>query len=283
MEKLYSLFHSQPWMYRIGMILLVAFLCHFIIKAVQTIGIIVVSPEKAPKISRKEIFSKRHPKVATVVNLAVSALTFIIYFFAIGFILKEFNISLTAYFATATVVGLAVGFGTQGLVQDVVSGLTLVFSDAFDIGDMIETSGQIGKVEGIGLRFTRITNILNESVYIPNRNIAVFGRFMKGHVRAYADIQLPDQMAETELIALAEKNAKGVYEQHRAIFMGEPESFGIKETAAGGWKYLRIRFRIWPGQNAVVETLFRQRLLADLKAKIPGYADWMIAVTYRAA
>lgn len=183
MESIYYHFHSQSWLVRIGMIVGVALSAHLLIQAVRTVSILILSPEKIPFISRKEIFIRHHPKIATVTNLAVSASTFAIYFFALGMILNEFNISLTAYFATATIVGLAVGFGTQGLVQDIVIGLTLVFSDAFDIGDMVETSGQIGRVERIGLRFTRIVNVYNQSVYIPNRNIAVVGRFLKGHTR----------------------------------------------------------------------------------------------------
>ena len=57
------------------------------------------------------------------------------------------QISLTAYFASATVIGLAVGFGLQGFVQDLVIGLTLIFSDALNIGEVVKLGDEIGKVE----------------------------------------------------------------------------------------------------------------------------------------
>lgn len=281
MDALYAYFESQPWLPRVGAILIIALLAHLTVRLVHYVSILILSPDKLPFISRREFFIRHHPKIATVTNLAASALTFTIYFLALGIILNEFNISLTAYFATATVLGLAIGFGTQGLVQDIVIGLTLVFSDAFDIGDTIETSGQIGRVDRIGLRYTKIVNIYNQSVYIPNRNIAVVGRFLKGHTRIYVDIQTVEGITDEQFTSLILALAGGVYEQHKALFFGEPESFGIRETGTGGWRYLRLRFRMWPGQNAVIENNFRLRLLARLKALNPEYADWMVAVTFR--
>jgi small-conductance mechanosensitive channel len=62
-------------------------------------------------------------KVRTVTSLTVSVAVFAMYFVAVGMVLREFGISLTAYLASASIIGLAVGFGSQGLVQDVVSGL----------------------------------------------------------------------------------------------------------------------------------------------------------------
>ena len=275
-------FHTLHWTLRTALILIGAAGCHIVIRSLHGVIMKITTASGSDRKKTREIFWKSHPKIATVTSLTGSAVTFAVYFFAVGFALKEFNISLTAYFATASVIGLAVAFGTQGLVQDVVIGLTLVFTDVFDVGDVIEVSGQIGKVERIGLRFTIITNMAQQRVYIPNRNIAVVGRYKKGHVRAYADIQIPDEMEEKQLIKIAEKTAQGMYEQFLAIIPEPPETFGVYTASGGAWKYLRIRFRIWPGQNSLLETVFRQRLTAELKRSTPGYSDWMITITYRA-
>jgi small conductance mechanosensitive channel len=53
-------------------------------------------------------------------------------FFAFGLVLEEFGVNLTAYLASASILGLAISFGSQGLVQDMVIGLTLIFLDAMD-------------------------------------------------------------------------------------------------------------------------------------------------------
>src|ERR1700677_1711279 len=66
------------------------------------------------------------PKFDTVSRILISGIAFVIYFAAIGMILQEFGFSLTAYLASASVLGLAISFGSQGLVQDIVIGLPLI-------------------------------------------------------------------------------------------------------------------------------------------------------------
>ena len=144
--------------------------------------------------STTETFIRRYPKIATVTTILVSGLTFTIYFMAIGLILREFKVSLTAYLASASVIGLAVGFGLQGLIQDVIIGLTLIFSDVLSIEDVVELSGQVGKVENIGLRFTTLVNLHGQQIYVPNRNIAMISRFRRGAIRIFKIYLNPNTM-----------------------------------------------------------------------------------------
>ncbi|MCG2776799.1 MAG: mechanosensitive ion channel family protein, partial [Desulfobacterales bacterium] len=74
------------------------------------------------RISNKWLSSKVSAKVSksrTISSLTTSALVFFLYFSAFGLILSEFGVSLKAYLASASILGLAIGFGSQGLVQDV--------------------------------------------------------------------------------------------------------------------------------------------------------------------
>ncbi len=148
-------------------------------------------------------------------------------------ILREFKISLTTYFASATVIGLAVGFGLQGFVQDLVIGLTLIFSDALTIGEMVKLGDEIGKVDSIGLRFTVLINLHGQRIIIPNRNIATISQFRGGCIRAYVDIQLPQEIDEKEMLQAIQAIAKGMYDQHRSIILAIPEIFGIKAVKDG--------------------------------------------------
>jgi moderate conductance mechanosensitive channel len=212
----------------------------------------------------------------------VSALTFAIYFVALGFVLGELTpITVGQYLASATVIGLAVGFGTQGLVQDVVTGLTLIFSDALDIGTVVEVSGQVGRIEKIGLRFTTLTNFVGQTVYIPNRNIAVIGRYRVGYARVYLDVQLPDGLDEAAAGAEIDRIARAFRAQHPAVIVGEPRTHPVQHAGDTGWRYIRTRFRIWPGQQTLIETALRQRTIAAMRELDPAFADWMVTVTYR--
>jgi len=62
------------------------------------------------------IFKTRQPKFITISRLVVSAVIFVLYFFAFGLILQEIGVNLTAYLAGASIIGLAISFGSQGLV-----------------------------------------------------------------------------------------------------------------------------------------------------------------------
>lgn len=280
MTEIAEWYNSLSPLLRIPTIIITAIAGHFIIRGFSLINEWIFVPRKVVGPSHRDLFVTRHPKAATISSLVVSALTFTLWFVAFGLILAVFNVSLTAYLATASIVGLAVAFGSQSLVQDMVVGLTLVFTDALDIGDMVEVSGQIGRVEMIGLRFTKLTNILGQSIFIPNRNIIVVGRYRRDCVRAYFDVQIPDTESPEAFEARIMKIAFDFTKQFDAIIMEEPRSFGIK-SAGEGWRYLRIRFRIWPGQQAFVETAFKQRVLTEIKASFEQYQDWMVSVVYK--
>lgn len=273
--------NSLPAAIRIIVILLLAVLSHFVVQGIRRLSQWLLTAKIKTDVSTKEILTHQYPKFATITTILVSAITFIIYFLAIGLILKEFKISLTTYLASASIIGLAIGFGLQGFVQDVVIGLTLIFSDALNIGDMVELSGQVGKVESIGLRFTTLVNLQGQEIYIPNRNIGMIGRFRRGMIRAYVDIQLPEQIDEEKVVEEVQTIAKGMYQQHKSIILSQPELFGIKEAKPAQWRYLRLKFRIWPGQGTLIETAFKQRVIAAMKQIYPEYADWMVIVTYR--
>ena len=266
---------------RILLVIFLAVAAHFTVKAIRRLSQYLLTMKVDSKATSEAILTRRYPKLATILTILVSAGTFIIYFVAIGMILREFKISLTTYFASATVIGLAVGFGLQGFVQDVVIGLTLIFTDAITIGQMVKLGDEIGKVDSIGLRFTVLINLHGQRIIIPNRNIATISQFRGGCIRAYVDIQLPQEIDEKEMSPAIQSICQGMYNQHRSIILAIPEIFGIKDVKDGPWRYLRIKFKLWPGQINIIEQTFRERVVQMLKKSDADYASWMITVTYK--
>ncbi|UCH81476.1 MAG: mechanosensitive ion channel [Nitrospiraceae bacterium] len=224
--------------------------------------------------------SSSFSKIKSIVSLVTSIFVFVLYFAVLGFILNEFGVSLTAYFVSATIVGLAVGFGSQGLVQDVVTGLTIVFSDIFDVGDMVEISGQSGIVKSIGMRFTVLTNTMGAEVFIPNRTIANVVNYPSGYIRCLADISLSkDTGLAKRMEEMIPSLIHSVYEQFPGIVLTEPSLEG-KMKISSGKVFLRIKFRLWPGRTGLIETTFKQEVLQALKEIDSSYAEWMVAVNY---
>jgi small-conductance mechanosensitive channel len=266
---------------RIFLIIVLTVAAHFTVKVVRRFSQYLLLMKVDSKATSEASLTRRYPKLATIVTLLVSAATFTIYFVAVGMILREFKISLTTYFASATVIGLAVGFGLQGFVQDVVIGLTLIFSDALNIGEVVKLGDEIGKVDNIGLRFTTLINLHGQRILIPNRNIAVISQFRNGCIRAYVDIQLPQGINENEISEGIQVIAKGMYQQYKSIILETPEIFGIKDVKEGAWRYLRIKIKLWPGQTQIIEQTFKERVIHLLKKFNEEYASWMITVTYK--
>ena len=194
--------------------------------------------------------------------------------------------NLTAYLAGASIIGLAISFGSQGLVQDIVSGMTLIFCDAMDVGDLVEIASVntivIGRVEEIGLRFTTLINFLHQKVLIPNRNIGTVSRFPPGGVDAYGNVKIPAGVDAQKVVQIVGDEAKGMWEQFGAIILSEPMIGGVEKARGGGWSFFRVHFKILPGQGGLIEKTFRLRVVSAMKAFDPNYAEWQVPVTYRA-
>jgi small conductance mechanosensitive channel len=256
---------------RLALIVAIAVASHLVVRGVRAL-------------SRRILSSKvsSQTKVQTLSGFASSLVVFSIYFGAAGFVLSELGVSLTTYLASASVIGLAVSFGSQGLVQDVITGLTVVFSDLLDVGDMVEIGGQVGIVESVGMRFTVLVNFSGAHVFVPNRSIANVINYPHGYVRAFVDARLPpDPDLGEEVVRRLTSVAQSAYDQYPGILLLPPSVEDQHETR-GGYGYLRIRFRIWPGQGSVVENAVKPAVVQALKQLDPHYADWMVTVHYRA-
>jgi small conductance mechanosensitive channel len=73
--------------------------------------------------------------------------------------------------------------------------------------------------------------------------------------------------------------ARATGEQFAGILLTPPEEEGILRTASGR-SFLRLKFRIWPGRGAPIETVFKQEVVQALRTIEPAYADWMVAINY---
>jgi small conductance mechanosensitive channel len=264
-------------------IIALAFGVHLVVKLIHGLSNWLIQRAHAKKSHLMGVPAT--PRLVTITQLVVSAITFVIYFMAVGLVLIalfHFNDKvLTTYLSSAAVLGLALSFGLQGLVQDVVTGITLILSNALDTGDIVDLSGTVGRVEQIGLRFTKIINFYNQEVFVPNRNIANVARYPREGFYAYADVQIGRQMDQKKATDLVREVAQGVWGQFGAIILSEPEIGKIEEARPGGWSFIRVQFKIWPGQT-LIETTFRPQLISAMKVLDPNYSDWMVPVTYRA-
>ncbi|HLR68766.1 mechanosensitive ion channel family protein [Virgibacillus alimentarius] len=128
---------------------------------------------------------------ATLKKLIQNMISYIIYFMALVMILDTLTIKIGPLLAGAGVAGLAIGFGAQNLVRDIISGFFIIFEDQFSVGDYVFTSGVEGTVEEIGLRTTKIQSWTGEQNVIPNGSITQVTNYSIHNGLAVVDINIP--------------------------------------------------------------------------------------------
>lgn len=269
MTDLYTFLNSLSLPVRLAAFAGVAVLTHLVVIVIRQ------------SVSRALLSSsnRRHQKLRSIGTLTTSALVFTLYFLAIGLILREFGVSLTAYLASASVVGLAIGFGSQGIVQDVVTGLTFIFSDLVDVGDMVEISGQTGVVKAITMRFVELENAMGAAVFIPNRTINNVINYPRGYVRCVVDITLRGDDAQRDAAEAEAMRLMNILQEQLPGILVYPSSSEGRLTFRDK-QVLRLKFRIWPARQQPIETTFYQELVEKLSKSDPEYRPWMVAISY---
>src|SRR5580700_1552261 len=136
MGRIYGHFvgHGSSTAMRLFLIVVLAAAAHVMARVIRHLSEWLIYRSHARKNPLGFVTEK--PKFITLTRLIVSGVIFAIYFFSLGFVLQELGVNLSAYLASASVIGLAISFGSQGLIQDIVIGLTLIFWDAMEVGDM---------------------------------------------------------------------------------------------------------------------------------------------------
>jgi small conductance mechanosensitive channel len=272
MAELIAAFGSLELAWRVLILVAIAVLAH----------VVVIAAEHATLWYSQRGSRLRLRRLQSLATLLASAIVFALYFLIIGLILAEFGVSLTAYLASASVLGLAIGFGSQGLVQDVVTGLTLIFSDLIDVGDLVEVSGQTGIVRGVTMRFVELENALGGTVFVPNRTISSVINYPRGYVRCFVDVTLVgDASVRERMQAHAARLMSSFAREFPGLIVREP-TVSEPQRLDSGKEFLRIKFRIWPNRGGPIETTFRHELAALLEGEHADYQPWMIAVVYEA-
>ena len=253
---------------RILVILLIGVIAKVFMDVVKTVSRFIVYSDWGPL---KYAF-RNHQRSITLHGLVINVLKYIVYFTALGYILNELGVKYTTFLASLSLVGIAVGFGSQGLVQDVVTGFFILFEDQFSVGDMVEISGQVGIVEEIGLRTTRLRNYFGAQVILQNRNIPMAGRYKKGAFEVGVDVAVATEEMAEKAAGLLHKIGEELEKQFREIIMACPCIVGLMELETGEL-FVRMRGKIWPLQQWVIDAQMVPRIREIFKREgieIPG-------------
>ncbi|MFZ3103023.1 MAG: mechanosensitive ion channel family protein [Desulfitobacteriaceae bacterium] len=131
-------------------------------------------------------------KINTVFPLLRSIAFYVITFSVLLNILEHvFNFRTGTLLASASVLGVALGFGSQSLVKDIIGGFFILFEDQFSVGEYVKVGEFSGVVEEVGLRATRLRDWGGELHIVPNGYINAVTNFNRGKMRALVDVYIP--------------------------------------------------------------------------------------------
>ncbi|KUP09484.1 mechanosensitive ion channel protein MscS [Bacillus coahuilensis m2-6] len=198
----------------------------------------------------------------TILKLLENILTYVVYFIVIITILGTLNINVAGLLAGAGIVGLAVGFGAQNLVRDVITGFFIIFEDQFSVGDYVRIGTSEGFVEEIGLRTTKIKSWTGELHIIPNGNIAEVTNLSIHNSIAVIDISIAYEEDIQKAEEVIQAFLKGLPERYEDI-VSEPQLLGVQTLGASDVVY-RITAETKPMQHIGISRAIRKDLKIEL-------------------
>jgi len=166
----------------------------------------------------------------TMVTLLLNMMRYVVYFFVFLTVLANLGLDITTLIAGAGVAGLAIGFGAQSFVKDVITGFFIIFEDQFGVGDnvMINTNLQIrGNIDEVGLRITKVRAYTGEMHIIPNSQILQVTNYSKTSSLAVIDVSVTyeeDLERVFDLLRRVGEEAEGQVEH----MTGKPEVLGVQ-------------------------------------------------------
>ena len=212
---------------------------------------------------RSEQAKHRHSVAQVLTWIAVV----IIYVIAAILVADRLGVPLAGLVAPATVAGVALGFGAQRIVQDILAGFFIITERQYGFGDLIRisalgsTTGVSGTVEEVTLRITRIRSSSGEVIIVPNGQIVQVTNLSRDWARAVVDVPVPvtadvsqvsDILREVGVDAYADKDM-------RPLLLDTPTVMGVESLEVDTLK-VRLVARTLPGKQFEVTRLLRQRI-----------------------
>ncbi|RKX17327.1 MAG: mechanosensitive ion channel family protein [Candidatus Zixiibacteriota bacterium] len=173
--------------------------------------------------------SEREKRTETLVQMINTVVKVIVIAFGVLMIIREFGIDIGPLLAGAGILGLAVGFGSQALVKDVVTGFFILMENQFRVGDVISVAGHSGVVERITLRTTVLRDLEGVVHVIPNGEMSSISNLTYGWSRAVLEIGVAYKENVDRVMEIMMDVAKSMASEPewKEIIIDEPTMLGV--------------------------------------------------------
>lgn len=233
--------------------IIVIFIAIFIITRV--VNHIVDKTMNNRRLSKLQINDRRMNTLSAILKKIVK---YTMVFIGIAVSLDLFNINTTSLIATAGIGGLAIGFGAQSLVKDIITGFFILLEDQYAVGDYVKIGGLEGIVEELGVRVTKLRDFTGELHIIPNSNVQIVTNRTRGAMRALVKISIAYEEDIERAIKVLEKVSEDLAKSNENIIEG-PTVLGVTEFG-GSDVVLTVVAKTKPMEQWAVERAMRKAI-----------------------
>ncbi|GAB1645553.1 mechanosensitive ion channel domain-containing protein [Krasilnikovia sp. MM14-A1259] len=208
---------------------------------------------------------RRRQRAEAIGSVLRSLVTAVVFSMAALLVIGELGFNLGPLLASAGIIGVAVGFGAQSLVKDLIAGLFMLLEDQYGVGDSVDLGDATGVVETVGLRVTTVRDARGVLWYVRNGEIVRVGNKSQGW--AMVVIDLPIGFVSSEQAGAVLRTAAldlAQDPQHATEFLEPPEVVGVEQLTVDGAVVRTIAKTTADGQAAVQREL-RRRLVDALE------------------
>lgn len=206
-------------------------------------------------------------RAMTVEGLVRSSARYVVWPIAIIMILSAFKIDVAALLATAGIASLAIGFGAQTLVKDVIAGIFLLFDGTVAVGDRIGVGNAFGIVEHIGVRLIKVRKYDGELLMVPAGELRIFGNTSIGFSRGIVDVGIDYSQDVKEVMDILDRIGREWIEANEEFVLApEPEVLSIMGFDESSVR-VRLAIMVMPGEQFRVERELKTRIKEEFDAK----------------
>jgi small-conductance mechanosensitive channel len=184
---------------------------------------------------KKQYFDEK--RILTLRTLAKSMLRYVTYFIVgftiLGQIAAFAETDIKGFLAGAGILGVALGFGAQSLVKDIITGFFLILENQYTVGEYIKTGTYSGFVEEIGLRITKLRDWGGEYHIIPNGQITAVTNMSRGSMRALVDVGIASEEDIDKALDVMKDAAQKIGQEMTDVIVEAPEVLGVVSLALG--------------------------------------------------
>lgn len=238
---------------------------------------------KGTQAAQRIAAERRRQRAETLTSVLRSASTIIIFTIAAVIIIGELGVNLGPIIASIGVIGLAVGFGAQSLVSDVIAGIFMLAEDQYGVGDWVDVGTASGTVEEVGLRTTQLRDVDGVLWFIRNGQITAVGNSSQDWARAWLEIPVPYEADIDRVTQVLKDTAMALHDdpEYGHAILGEPEIWGIG-SLTGDTVTIQLAVITAPSEQWGVARELRRRIkdafdLHGLRVSLPQQTIWMRA------